>query len=74
MCICHAAIKYIQDLRAENERLRAENVRQGQELTDRHNHDPERSSSGEVAITGDANDGDDGKDVVPTAEVPVEGE
>ncbi|KAI9435398.1 hypothetical protein BJY52DRAFT_703328, partial [Lactarius psammicola] len=73
-----SAIKYIRDLTAENERLRAENVRQAQQLADRPNHDPERSSSDEVAIAGDTNDNDDDKvndDVVPKAEeVPVEDE
>ncbi|KAH9172671.1 hypothetical protein EDB89DRAFT_2229291 [Lactarius sanguifluus] len=69
-----AAIKYIRELTAENERLRAENVKQAQELADRPSHDPERSGSGEVAITGETNDNDDDSDVVPKAEVPVEGE
>lgn len=69
-----SAIKYIRELTAENERLRAENVKQAQELADRPSHDPERSSSGEVAITGETNDNDDDNDVVPKAEVPVEGE
>ncbi|KAI9430970.1 hypothetical protein H4582DRAFT_2012683 [Lactarius indigo] len=67
-----SAIKYIRELTAENERLRAENVRQAQELADRPSHDPERSSSGEVAIAGETNDNDDDDDVVPKAEVPVE--
>jgi hypothetical protein len=74
--ICHAAIKYIRDLTAENERLRAENGRQAQELADRHSHDPEQASSGEVAITADANDNDDDNDdvVLPKAELSAEGE
>jgi hypothetical protein len=76
VCICHAAIKYIRELTAENERLRAENVRQAQQLEDRHSHDPEQASSGEVAITGDANDNDDDNDdiVPPKAEASPEGE
>ncbi|KAH8994147.1 hypothetical protein EDB86DRAFT_2927113 [Lactarius hatsudake] len=69
-----SAIKYIRELTAENERLRAENVKQARELADRPSHDPERSGSGEVAITGETNDNDDDDDVVPKAEVPVEDE
>jgi hypothetical protein len=72
VCICRAAIKYIQDLSAENERLRAENVRQAQELANPHSHDPELSSSGEVAISGDVIDSDGDNEVVPKAEVPAE--
>ncbi|KAH8978421.1 hypothetical protein EDB86DRAFT_3249055 [Lactarius hatsudake] len=53
-----SAIKYIRELTAENERLRAENVRQAQEFTDRPSHDAERSSSGEVAITDETNNND----------------
>ena len=64
--ICCAAIKYIRELTTENERLRGENIRQAKELSDRQNHDPELSSSGEVAIAGD--DTTDG--TVPKAEVP----
>jgi len=61
-----SAIKYIRELTTENERLRAENIRQAKELADRQNHDPELSSSGEVALAGgDATDG-----TVPEAEVP----
>jgi hypothetical protein len=63
---CHTAIKYIRELTTENERLRAENLRQAKELADRHINDPELSSSGEVAIAGDeTTDG-----TVPKAEVP----
>jgi len=62
---CCAAIKYIGELTTENERLRAENVKQAKELADRRNSDPELSSSGEVAIAGDDIDG-----TVPKAEVP----
>lgn len=71
-----SAIKYIRELTAENERLRAENGRQAQELANRHSHDPEQASSGEVAITGDANDNDDDNDdiVPPKAEMSAEGE
>jgi len=61
-----SAIKYIRELTAENERLRAENVRQAKELLDRHDNDPELSSSGDVAIAGN----DDNDDTVPKAEVP----
>jgi hypothetical protein len=61
-----AAIKYIRELTTENERLRAENLRQAKELADRQINDPELSSSGEVAIAGD--DTTDG--AVPKAEVP----
>ena len=64
--ICRAAIKYIRELTTENERLRAENIRQAKELTDRQNHDPELSSSGEVAVAGD----DTADGTVPEAEVP----
>jgi hypothetical protein len=66
MLICRAAIKYIRELTTENERLRAENIKQGKELADRQNHDPELSGSGEVAIAGDGTS--DG--TVPKAEVP----
>jgi hypothetical protein len=63
---CRAAIKYIRELTTENDRLRAENLRQAKELADRQISDPELSSSGEVAIAGD--DATDG--AVPKAEVP----
>ena len=61
-----AAIKYIRELTTENERLRAENLRQATELADRQVNDPELSSSGEVAIAG----GDTTDGAVPKAEVP----
>jgi len=65
----HAAIKYIRDLTAENDRLRAEN----RELADRPNRLPERSTSGEVAFTGATNDHDDDKkDVALKAEAAVQ--
>ncbi|KAH8987235.1 hypothetical protein EDB86DRAFT_2951541 [Lactarius hatsudake] len=44
------SIKYIRELTAENERLRAENVKQARELADRPSHDPERSGSGEAEV------------------------
>ncbi|KAH9012879.1 hypothetical protein EDB85DRAFT_1900048 [Lactarius pseudohatsudake] len=53
-----SAIKYIRELTAENERLRAENVRQAREFTDRPSYDAERSSSGEMAITDETNNDD----------------
>jgi len=62
-----SAIKYIRELTAENERLRAENVRQAKELVERHNNEPELASSGVVAVARDDNDG-----TVPKAEVPEE--
>lgn len=61
---CRSAIKYINELTAENERLRAENSRQVKELGARHNNDREMSSSVEVA-------GDD-TGTVPKAEVPCD--
>ncbi|KAH9968365.1 hypothetical protein BGW80DRAFT_1462039 [Lactifluus volemus] len=65
-----SAIKYIRELTAENERLRAENVRQAKELMDRHN-DP---NTGDVGVVGDDdNDDDDDEledDAAPKAEVP----
>jgi hypothetical protein len=64
---CRAAIKYIRELTAQNERLRAENVKQAKELADRHDNDPELSSSGKVAMAEDDGDG-----TVPKAEVPDE--
>ncbi|KAI0299617.1 hypothetical protein BC826DRAFT_1184019 [Russula brevipes] len=62
-----SAIKYIRELTAENERLRAANVKQAKELADRHSNDPELSSSGKVAMAEDDGDG-----TVPKAEVPDE--
>jgi hypothetical protein len=62
------AIKYIRELTAENERLRAENVRQAKELMDRNNNDP---NTGDVGIVGDDdNDEDDEDDAAPKADVP----
>lgn len=63
--VCRAAIKYIRELTAENERLRAENLKQGKELAERHNNEPELASSGVVAVARDDNDG-----TMPKAEVP----
>ncbi|KAI9507779.1 hypothetical protein F5148DRAFT_71211 [Russula earlei] len=59
-----SAIKYIRELTAENERLRAENIRQAKEFAEWRNN-PELSSSGVVAVaTGDVDDGT----TVPKAE------
>jgi hypothetical protein len=63
---CRSAIKYIQDLTTENERLRAENSRQAKELGARHPNDRELSSSVEVAIAGDETG------TVPKVEVPCD--
>jgi len=63
-----SAIKYIHELSAENERLRAENIRQAKELGERHHHgDRQLSGSVEVAVTGDETEG-----TVPKAEVPCD--
>jgi hypothetical protein len=64
---CRSAIKYIHELSAENERLRAENIRQAKELGEGHQSDRQLSSSVEVAITGDEIEG-----TVPKAEVPCD--
>jgi hypothetical protein len=62
------AIKYIRELTVENERLRAENVRQAKELMDRHNNDPNTGDAGNVGIVGD--DDNDEDDTAPKADVP----
>lgn len=62
-----SAIKYIQELTAENERLRAENVRQAKQLGERHHSDRQLSSSVEVAIIADETEG-----TMPKAEVPCD--
>ncbi|KAI0275932.1 hypothetical protein BGY98DRAFT_989240 [Russula aff. rugulosa BPL654] len=62
-----SAIKYIHELTAENERLRAENIRQAKELGEPNQSDRQLSSSVEVAITGDETEG-----TVPKAEVPCD--
>jgi len=66
--VCRAAIKYIRELTAENERLRAENIRQAKKLAERHSNEPELASSGVVTVARDDNDGA----TVPKAEVPGE--
>jgi hypothetical protein len=63
-----SAIKYIHELTAENERLRAENIRQSKELGEQDHSDRQLSSSVEVAITGDETEG-----TVPKEEVPCKG-